>query len=163
VLLLSVTVWPFLMVLFHGVSPWAISRMDRRSGWAEQHPGLWNWPGLIFVALGAIVVLWFWFVHMRRVSAPPKVELEFTPSYLLTEGPYRRSRNPMYVAVLTIWFGWAVFYGSLLVLVGLFFSWLLLNCAVHAKNAAWRRATKKTTSDTFNACRDGFSFITLPK
>jgi len=145
VLLLSVTVWPFLVVLFHGVLPWAISRMDRHLGWAEQHPGLWNWPGLIFVALGSMVVLWFWLVHTRRASAAPKVELESTPSYLLTEGPYRYSRNPAYVAMLTIWFGWTVFYGSLLVLVGLVFAWLLLNYVVIPREERGLEARHKET------------------
>jgi protein-S-isoprenylcysteine O-methyltransferase Ste14 len=36
----------------------------------------------------------------------------------------------MYLAVLTIWFGWAVFYGSLPVLVGNSFCWLILNSVV---------------------------------
>jgi protein-S-isoprenylcysteine O-methyltransferase Ste14 len=129
-LLLSVMVWPLLVILFHGVLPWVISRLARRFGWAEQHPGLWNWPGLIFVGLGSIVVLWFWFVHVREVSALEKVELKSTPDYLLTDGPYRYSRNPMYLAALVIWFGWAVFYGSLLVLAGLFFFWVILNFLV---------------------------------
>ena len=126
-LLLSVTVWPLLIFLFHAVLPWAIAGMARRFGWVEQHPGWWNWPGLVFVGLGTIVVLWFWFVHVRKVAVPPTVELEWTPRYLLTDGPYLYSRNPMYLAVLTIWFGWAVFLGSFLVLVGDFLGWLLLN------------------------------------
>jgi protein-S-isoprenylcysteine O-methyltransferase Ste14 len=42
-----------------------------------------------------------------------------TPSYLLVRGPYRFTRNPMYVAAFAIWFGWTVFYGSALVLAGL--------------------------------------------
>jgi protein-S-isoprenylcysteine O-methyltransferase Ste14 len=129
-LLLAVTVWPLLVILFHGVLPWAISRMGRRLGWAEQHPGLWNWLGLIFVALGSIVVLWFWLVHTRRALTRPKVELKATPDYLLTDGPYRYSRNPAYVAMLTIWFGWTVFYGSFLVLIGFSFVWLLFNYVV---------------------------------
>jgi protein-S-isoprenylcysteine O-methyltransferase Ste14 len=41
----------------------------------------------------------------------------FTPPYLLTDGPYRWSRNPMYVAALVIWTGWALYYGSAAVLV----------------------------------------------
>jgi protein-S-isoprenylcysteine O-methyltransferase Ste14 len=48
----------------------------------------------------------------------------------LTDGPYRYSRNPAYLALLIIWFGWAVFYGSLLVLAGLSFCWLILNFLV---------------------------------
>jgi protein-S-isoprenylcysteine O-methyltransferase Ste14 len=130
VLLLSVTIWPLLILLFHGVLPWVVSGMARRFGWAERHPGWWNWPGLVFVGLGAIVVLWFWFVHVRKVAVPQAVELGWNPRHLLTDGPYRYSRNPMYLAVLMIWFGWAVVYGSLLVLAGSFFGWLLLNFVV---------------------------------
>ena len=130
VLLLPTTVWPILVILFHGVLPWAISRMARRFGWAEQHPGLWNWLGLIIVALGSIVVLWFWLVHVREVSAREKVELKSTPDYLLTDGPYRYSRNPAYLALLIIWFGWAIFYGSVLVLAGLASWWVILNFLV---------------------------------
>ncbi len=129
-LLLAVTVWPLLVFLIQGVLPWAVSRMARRFGWAGQHPGLWNGLGLIFVGLGMIAVSWFWFVHVRQVSARKTTELKFTPDYLLTDGPYRYSRNPAYLAVLIIWFGWAVFYGSLLVVVGFFFGWLLLNFVV---------------------------------
>ncbi|MCI0746198.1 MAG: isoprenylcysteine carboxylmethyltransferase family protein [Verrucomicrobia subdivision 3 bacterium] len=145
VLLLAVTGWPFLVVLFHGVLPWAISRMTRRFGWAEQHPGSWNWLGLIFVALGSIVVLWFWLVHVRKVSAREKVELKSTPDYLLIDGPYRYSRNPAYVALLTIWFGWTVFYGSLLVLVGFFLLLLLLNFVVIPREERGLEARHKET------------------
>ena len=104
--------------------------MARRFGWADQNPSLLNWPGLIFVGLGTIVALWFWLVHLREVVVPKNMELEWTPRYLVTDGPYRYSRNPMYLAVLTIWFGWAVFFGSFLVLVGNFLGWLLLNFIV---------------------------------
>jgi putative transposase len=40
-----------------------------------------------------------------------------TPAYLLTEGPYRYSCNPMYVTDGLIFIGWIAFYGSLVLLV----------------------------------------------
>ena len=40
----------------------------------------------------------------------------------MERGPYRFTRNPMYIAYLGLWFGWAVFFGSIGVLVG----WLVL-------------------------------------
>ncbi len=39
------------------------------------------------------------------------------PKYLVRRGLYRHSRNPMYVGVLTVIFGWAVLYQSLAVAV----------------------------------------------
>ena len=36
----------------------------------------------------------------------------------MTGGPYALSRNPMYVSELTLWLGWATFYGSVGVLIG---------------------------------------------
>lgn len=34
------------------------------------------------------------------------------PRYLVTTGPYRYSRNPMYIGVGTIVFGWSIFFHS---------------------------------------------------
>jgi len=33
-----------------------------------------------------------------------------TPEYLLRSGPYRLSRNPMYVGEAVVWLGWEIFY-----------------------------------------------------
>src|SRR5262245_53236659 len=129
-LLFSVTVWPLLVYLFHGLLPWILSRMARRVGWMEHRPGYWNWAGLGLVGLGAIGVLWFWFVHTTRVSAQETVELKSTPDYLVTDGPYRYSRNPAYLAAVTIWLGWTFFYGSWIVLLGTSLLWLVLNYIV---------------------------------
>ena len=41
------------------------------------------------------------------------------PEYLLTDGPYRYSRNPLYVGGTAIWVGWAVLLGSVPVAAGL--------------------------------------------
>ncbi len=129
-LLLSVTLWPAIIGSVHGVLPWAASRLTRRVGWWDGRPGAWNWPGLLLVAAGTAGVLWFWLVHMRRVAAQSQMELQLTPEYLVTEGPYRFSRNPMYVAVLIVWLGWAVWYGSWLLLAAVVLWWLVLNFAV---------------------------------
>jgi protein-S-isoprenylcysteine O-methyltransferase Ste14 len=47
------------------------------------------------------------------------VELNWEPKILMTRGPYAYSRHPMYLTELALWLGWAVLYGSLIVLAGL--------------------------------------------
>src|SRR6187549_1854326 len=102
--------------------------MARRVGWMEHGPGYWNWAGLGLAGLGAIGLLWFWFVHTKHVSTQKTMELKSTPDYLLNDGPYRYSRNPAYLAAVTLCFGWAIFYGSWIVLVATFaLWWLVLN------------------------------------
>jgi protein-S-isoprenylcysteine O-methyltransferase Ste14 len=63
------------------------------------------------------------FAHVAEV--PERVELDWSPKLLLTRGPYAFSRHPMYLVELALWFGWAVLYGSVVVLVG-----FLLLCLV---------------------------------
>src|ERR1019366_2147241 len=48
----------------------------------------------------------------------------------LRSTPYRSSRNPMYVAALTIWSGWALFYGSVAVIVGVLVLWAIIALVV---------------------------------
>jgi len=54
--------------------------------------------------------------HAARV--PERVALDWSPKLLVKRGPYEFSRHPMYLAELALWFGWALFYGSLSVLAG---------------------------------------------
>jgi len=110
------------------LAPWALSLLAERHGWVAGKPGVWNLPGLILVAPG----FYIFFSCMREhfIAAPDGWRLERTPhyptpSYLLTEGPYRYSCNPMYLADLAIWLGWIAFYGSF-VLGGVFAAAALL-------------------------------------
>ena len=54
---------------------------------------------------------------VASAASPQRIELR-SAAFLITRGPYAFSRNPMYVSELTLWLGWAVFYGSVAVLVG---------------------------------------------
>jgi protein-S-isoprenylcysteine O-methyltransferase Ste14 len=60
-------------------------------------------------------------------ETPERVELGLTPSFLLMRGPYALTRNPMYVSELGLWFGWAIFYGGVLVFIGFVLLWLGTN------------------------------------
>jgi protein-S-isoprenylcysteine O-methyltransferase Ste14 len=87
-----------------------------RYGWAEGSPGIWNRFGLIVVTLAAVLLIWI--LALAITHAPERVKLGLTPSHLLMRGPYRLTRNPMYVAELGLWLGWAILFGSLPVLIG---------------------------------------------
>jgi protein-S-isoprenylcysteine O-methyltransferase Ste14 len=87
-----------------------------RWGWTGAEPGFWNWLGLIPVGAGTILLLWLLLLGIAQ--APRRAKLGVTSSVLLTSGPYRFTRNPMYVAELALWLGWTLFFGSIGVLIG---------------------------------------------
>ena len=67
-------------------------------------------PGAALLAIGCALLLWCvrdFFVSGRGTLAPWD-----PPRHLVVVGLYRFTRNPMYVAVLTIIAGWAVLYAS---------------------------------------------------
>jgi protein-S-isoprenylcysteine O-methyltransferase Ste14 len=110
-------------VLAHIVAPWALSLLTTRYGWVDGRPGPWNLLALVVVIPGLAFTAWMVTVHFR---ASPDTFLDFRQGRtLLTPGPYAVSRNPMYVVELAFWLGWALFYGSLAVLVG-FLLWFAL-------------------------------------
>ena len=114
--ILALFTWLIVIPFAHGVVPWAISRITSRYGWERGVPGLWNEFGLVLVAAAAALLIWILVTGIADI--PDTVRLGLTPSVLLTHGPYRFSRNPMYVAELGLWLGWALYFGSLEVLVG---------------------------------------------
>ena len=91
---------------------WLIS--SRGNGVLSGHPAL-RYLGLPLILIGAAGLLWcIWefFSEGRGTLAPID-----PPKYLVVRGLYRYVRNPMYVAVVTILFGEAVFFMSAPVLI----------------------------------------------
>jgi protein-S-isoprenylcysteine O-methyltransferase Ste14 len=105
---------------------------------------MWNLLGLIPIIIGTACLVWIMVLHVART--PEQVKLEWTPIYLLRSGPYACTRNPMYVAELALWFGWALFYGNVAVLIGFLFLWMVMNFRVVPRE---ERALEARFGDTY--------------
>lgn len=118
----GLTVWPALLGALHVVVPLQLARVGHRHGWRSSgrpRPGPANAIGLVPLAAGAGLIVWAIARHQAAASTSGwalKANLE--PEYLLTDGPYRLTRNPMHVGGLAMWSGWAAWFGSAPVAVG---------------------------------------------
>ena len=121
-------VWAVLVGLILVVLPWAVSKLGPRYGWSQAIPATWNLAGLFAVTIGLALYVWCLVFHFKTYRAA--VRIGFSPPHLVVGGPYQVSRNPMYVAGLCAWLGWAIFYGSPAVLVGLVLLWSLFTFRV---------------------------------
>lgn len=45
-------------------------------------------------------------------------------------GPYSFTRNPIYLAELVLWLGWALFYGSIAVMIGFLLWWMVFEFVI---------------------------------
>ena len=105
--------------LVHAGVPWLLSLGAVRHGWTADKPGAYNLLGLFPVWIGFCALAWCIRVHFTAAPSGWRIETTPhypTPAYLLMKGPYRFSRNPIYLAEGAIWLGWIVFYGSVAVL-----------------------------------------------
>jgi len=131
----SVFVVSVVYPLAFGVLPWLLSLLTPRFGWTEHGPAAWNIPGLfpvMAVALGLACYLRVGFALFSKL--PPVLELDegerlltATPRVLITQGPFAWSRNPTYLAGMFIWLGWAIFYGSVVMLILTVVGWTFCN------------------------------------
>ena len=102
-ILLALFVCLIVIPLAHGAVPWAISKLTHRYGWVHGSPGFWNLLGLIPIGVATALLIWTLIIGIAH--APNAVRLGLVPSVLITDGPYRFTRNPMYVAELALWLG----------------------------------------------------------
>ena len=106
-------------------APLTLSSISRRHGWDGARPGVLNVFGMLPLVAGAVLIVWAGAGHTaawrerdwRVLKLDPDHLL--TPDYLITDGLYRFSRNPLYVGDLAMWAGWAAFLGSVPVAAGL--------------------------------------------
>jgi protein-S-isoprenylcysteine O-methyltransferase Ste14 len=79
------------------------------------HDATFHWIGVIPVAMGTLLLLWCvrdFYVAGRGTLAPWT-----PPKRLVAVGLYRFSRNPMYIAVITVLIGWAVMFQTVALVV----------------------------------------------
>ncbi len=124
----SAVVWWVGVPLVHGGLPWAVSRLGAYHGWTEGRPAPWNLLGLIPVAAGAACLAWVSVAHLSKTREG--VEVALSTRYLVLGGPYAWTRNPMYVAEIALWLGWASLFGSLPVLAGAVALWAVMSFVV---------------------------------
>ena len=106
-----------------------------RYGWTEGGPGTWNLLGLIPVVTGTAGLIWVFSVMFAQLPKIPEgLDLEdgerlwlATARVLITHGPFAYSRNPMFLAGLIVWLGWALFYGSAFILIVACVLWAVTN------------------------------------
>ena len=128
------------MPLAHGVVPWALSWLAPRYGWTAGYPGTWNWLGLIPIAAGTAVLIWIFASGLAHVRELPERVQILPPSILITYGPYAYTRNPLYVAEMALWLGWAILFGSLVVLLVI----VVLTVCDHLGRAVGRARARET-------------------
>ncbi|GMG82217.1 isoprenylcysteine carboxylmethyltransferase family protein [Paralimibaculum aggregatum] len=82
---------------------WGVARLSAPlGGWAV-------WPGVALVAAGLALAVWA-ALEMRRRGTT--VMPHAMPDALVASGPFRLSRNPIYLADLAVLAGWSLALGS---------------------------------------------------
>lgn len=106
---------------------------------------VWQAAGLLLALAGVAVIGWaaFWFRHKRTTIEP-----HHAPAALIVEGPYRFSRNPIYLGLLAILTGVVLWEGALSGLpLPVAFAAVLDRRFVTPEEAALRRAFGAAAAD----------------
>lgn len=72
----------------------------------------WNRAGIAIIVAAASLDIWSLFLFLKKHTTPNPMKPENT-SGIVTTGLYKISRNPMYVGLLIILFGYAIWLGVL--------------------------------------------------
>jgi protein-S-isoprenylcysteine O-methyltransferase Ste14 len=111
IFLFSICAWLGIFVL----APCVVGRRDVKAGWRRGRPSSANRVGMIPLGLGAAGLGWCLTVHY---TPGEKVAVSLVPEDLSAKGPYRRSRNPMYLCEQALLLGWTIYFGSPRILAG---------------------------------------------
>lgn len=102
---------PFLLLIAIVIS-YSISKLVPSFAFASQQ---YSNIGLVLVAFGVGLFVWtVQFFQKHKTTLDPRGK----PSKLITEGPYRVTRNPIYLAFLLIAIGTALYFANILAIIG---------------------------------------------
>lgn len=107
----------------------------------ELVPVGWRWLALIPLALGALSGGWAIALFLKAGTPPEPWK---HPLALVAHGPYRLSRNPMYLGLLLWLTAYALFLGSVL-------PWLVLPLFIAAMTVLFIRREEALLEATFGA------------
>ena len=97
-------------------------------------PASWDLLGIVPIVLGVVVMV---LADLRFKSVSTPISPFATPSSIVMSGPFRFSRNPIYLAMLLILLGGAVAWGTLTpFLVPPLLGWLLTARFVRVEEAS---------------------------
>ena len=86
---------------------------------ADIIPFPFNLSGIPLIPVGLLLVAWanYTLLHIGKISLRDREPMQ-TPSNLVIVGPYRYSRNPIYLACILSLLGLVIVWSSLIVLLG---------------------------------------------
>jgi protein-S-isoprenylcysteine O-methyltransferase Ste14 len=87
-------------------------------------PQPYSYFGILFIISGLILNIWST-THLRKKGTP--IEFDAAPRALVTDGPFQRSRNPIYLGGVILLLGVAITLGSLITFIFPTALFLLLN------------------------------------
>jgi protein-S-isoprenylcysteine O-methyltransferase Ste14 len=105
----AVPVWIVGIAVAHVALPVMLARTTRRLA-LRASPDV-RLVGLTSLVGGLAGLIWSLSQHFEAMPEGG-YKMALTPDYLLQSGPYRYSRNPMYVGELAMWGGWSLLLGS---------------------------------------------------
>jgi protein-S-isoprenylcysteine O-methyltransferase Ste14 len=104
----AVVVWISGVLTAHALLPMLFARRRSRRT-APLAPRV---SGVVCLVAGATGLGWSLAQHFEAAPERGYEPMTFAPEYLLRSGPYRFTRNPMYVFELVIWTGWSLLFSD---------------------------------------------------